>query len=174
MYVEDISRKLKRYNAALLLDYVTPETNIKLSNMISRIDRTTVSRSENSSDIDGETERIQYLTYSESFSEIMINQLRISQNIWNLNIDFGISYSYSKKDEPEELGFGGAVFADAGNLYDSDFAPTDDQDIIRSSVGASLLWDSPVGPLRADFAWVITKADFDKEELFRFGASTKF
>ena len=75
---------------------------------------------------------------------------------------------------PEELGFGGAVFADAGNLFDSDFNPEFDQDIIRSSVGASLLWDSPVGPLRADFAWVITKADFDKEELFRFGASTKF
>ncbi|MBX2806004.1 MAG: outer membrane protein assembly factor BamA [Hyphomicrobiales bacterium] len=75
---------------------------------------------------------------------------------------------------PEELGFGGAVFADAGNLYDSDFDAQFDEDIIRSSVGASLLWDSPVGPLRADFAWVITKADFDEEELFRFGASTKF
>lgn len=77
---------------------------------------------------------------------------------------------------PDELGFSGAVFADAGNLYDSDFnhAGVQDQDIIRSSVGASLLWDSPVGPLRADFAWVLTSADFDKEELFRFGASTKF
>lgn len=75
---------------------------------------------------------------------------------------------------PEEFGFSGAVFADAGNLYDSDFNAEFDQDIIRSSVGASLLWDSPVGPLRADFAWVLTKADFDEEELFRFGASTKF
>jgi outer membrane protein insertion porin family len=77
---------------------------------------------------------------------------------------------------PEEFGFSGAVFADAGNLYDSDFsgATIDDEDIIRSSVGASLLWDSPVGPLRADFAWVITEADFDEQELFRFGASTKF
>jgi outer membrane protein insertion porin family len=80
---------------------------------------------------------------------------------------------------PEELGFGGAVFADAGSLYESDFAGTpgtdvQDDDTLRSSVGASLLWDSPVGPLRADFAWVITKADFDEEELFRFGASTKF
>ncbi len=49
-----------------------------------------------------------------------------------------------------------------------------DDDTLRSSVGASLLWNSPVGPLRADFAYVITKADFDKEEFFRFGASTKF
>ena len=49
-----------------------------------------------------------------------------------------------------------------------------DDDIIRSSVGASLLWNSPLGPLRADFAYVITKADFDDEEFFRFGTSTKF
>ena len=49
-----------------------------------------------------------------------------------------------------------------------------DSNTLRSSVGASLLWNSPVGPLRADFAYVFTKADFDKEEFFRFGASTKF
>jgi outer membrane protein insertion porin family len=36
------------------------------------------------------------------------------------------------------------------------------------------LWNSPLGPLRADFAYVITKADFDETEFFRFGASTKF
>ncbi len=79
---------------------------------------------------------------------------------------------------PEEFGFSGAVFADAGSLHDTDFSDPgvtiEDDAAIRSSVGASLLWNSPVGPLRADFAWVITKADFDEEELFRFGASTKF
>jgi outer membrane protein insertion porin family len=78
---------------------------------------------------------------------------------------------------PEELGFSGAVFADAGNLYDTDFSAADgvvDDDTLRSSVGASLLWNSPVGPLRADFAYVLTKADVDEEEFFRFGATTKF
>lgn len=77
---------------------------------------------------------------------------------------------------PEELGFSAAVFADAGSLYDTDFSEdvVNDEDTLRSSVGASLLWNSPVGPLRADFAWVLTKADFDEEEFFRFGASTKF
>lgn len=81
---------------------------------------------------------------------------------------------------PEDFGFSGAIFADAGSLYDTDVADDetvagiDDSDTLRSSVGASLLWNSPVGPLRADFAYVITKADFDKEEFFRFGASTKF
>jgi outer membrane protein insertion porin family len=80
---------------------------------------------------------------------------------------------------PEDFGFSGAIFADAGSLYDTDVNDTEvpgllDDDTLRSSVGASLLWNSPVGPLRADFAYVITKADFDKEEFFRFGASTKF
>lgn len=83
---------------------------------------------------------------------------------------------------PDELGFSGAVFADAGSLWDTDLdvsTLTDnetlkDSNTLRSSVGASLLWNSPVGPLRADFAYVISKAEFDKEQFFRFGASTKF
>ncbi|WP_245296806.1 MULTISPECIES: outer membrane protein assembly factor BamA [Rhodomicrobium] len=76
---------------------------------------------------------------------------------------------------PEELGFSGAVFADAGSLFDSDFSgAVNNDDVLRSSVGASLLWNSPVGPLRADFAYVINKADLDEEEFFRFGATTKF
>ena len=69
---------------------------------------------------------------------------------------------------PEELGFSGAVFADAGSLYDTDFAGAgviERQRSLRSSVGASLLWNSPVGPLRADFAYVLTKADFDQEAI---------
>jgi outer membrane protein insertion porin family len=80
---------------------------------------------------------------------------------------------------PEDFGFSGAIFADAGSLFGTDVSKADvpqlqDSNTLRSSVGASLLWNSPVGPLRADFAYVITKADFDKEEFFRFGASTKF
>jgi outer membrane protein insertion porin family len=83
---------------------------------------------------------------------------------------------------PDELGFSGAVFADAGSLWDTDIdvatLPTgqtlQDSNTLRSSVGASLLWNSPVGPLRADFAYVLSKADYDKTQFFRFGASTKF
>lgn len=77
---------------------------------------------------------------------------------------------------PDELGFGGAVFFDVGSVHETDVKSVviNDSDEIRASVGASLLWASPVGPLRADFAYVISKADFDETELFRFGASTKF
>ncbi|MDX2265706.1 MAG: outer membrane protein assembly factor BamA [Hyphomicrobiales bacterium] len=84
---------------------------------------------------------------------------------------------------PDELGFGGAVFADAGSVFDTDVQDTcggpdpvcvQDNSGLRSSVGASLLWNSPVGPLRADFAYALSKEKFDETEPFRFGASTKF
>lgn len=77
----------------------------------------------------------------------------------------------------EEIGMSGAVFADAGTLYDAEVVSGTnvlDDSTIRASVGGSILWDSPVGPLRADFAYVLNKEDYDEEELFRFGASTKF
>jgi outer membrane protein insertion porin family len=80
---------------------------------------------------------------------------------------------------PRELGFKGAIFADAGTLFDTDanVGPTGDlQDdaSIRSSVGGSLLWSSPLGPLRADFAWALTKEDYDKTQWFRFSGGTHF
>ncbi len=74
---------------------------------------------------------------------------------------------------PDNLGLSGAVFADAGLLFSNNNATFDDN-TIRSSVGASLLWDSPLGPLRADFAYVLSKENYDETEMFRFGASTKF
>ena len=85
---------------------------------------------------------------------------------------------------------GGAVFADAGSLWDaSDFAKkqngqTDpvtgqkfllaDSSSIRAAAGISLLWNSPLGPLRADYSFPLMRQQYDVVERFRFGASTKF
>lgn len=79
----------------------------------------------------------------------------------------------------ESTGISAAIFADAGSVWDVDLPSNTttkalDDDGIRASVGASILWDSPVGPVRGDIAYIIEKADFDDEELFRFGASTSF
>ena len=49
-----------------------------------------------------------------------------------------------------------------------------DGSTIRSSVGASVIWASPFGPLRADFAQALTKATYDKVQVFRFSASNQF
>ena len=48
------------------------------------------------------------------------------------------------------------------------------QRAIRASVGFGILWNSPLGPLRLDIAKALPKEAYDKEQLIRFGASTKF
>ena len=78
----------------------------------------------------------------------------------------------------------GAVFADAGSLFgagalskrlnDGNSLILADDSSIRASVGASILWTSPVGPIRLDVAQALMKESYDKEQLIRFGASTKF
>lgn len=94
---------------------------------------------------------------------------------------------------PRELGMRGAVFADAGTLFGykgkTNFAgisptpvaagyPTSitviDSSEIRSAVGASLLWQSPLGPIRFDYAYPITKNRYDRTQYFRFSGGTSF
>jgi outer membrane protein insertion porin family len=92
---------------------------------------------------------------------------------------------------PDDLGLSGAIFADAGSLFGaSAFAknpanagctPGDTSKVclaadtsVRASIGASLIWNSPLGPLRLDVSKALLKKDYDDEQLIRFGASTKF
>ncbi len=49
-----------------------------------------------------------------------------------------------------------------------------DSGLIRTSVGASLIWASPFGPLRFDYAFALTKEPWDKMQAFRFGGMGKF
>ena len=100
---------------------------------------------------------------------------------------------------PKDFGLRAAVFADAGSLWDYKGATTiagvglppvvacpagsknpngnvcvADSNLIRSSVGASLIWASPFWPLRFDYAFALTKEPWDKLQSFRFGGSSKF
>jgi len=86
---------------------------------------------------------------------------------------------------PKEVGIKAAVFADAGSLWGYKGPTTyaaspgeqflfDDDKTIRSSVGGSLIWDSPFGPLRFDVAYALTKGKNDRLQVFRFGGGTKF
>ena len=79
----------------------------------------------------------------------------------------------------------GAVFADAGSLWDADSdlvnlvedngGRIDSNDLaIRASVGAGIRWRSPFGPIRADFAYPVVKEDSDKTQLFRLSGGTRF
>jgi outer membrane protein insertion porin family len=87
---------------------------------------------------------------------------------------------------PKDFGLRFAVFADAGNVWDytgPTFFPAFGQSIqlqdagasaIRSAVGAGIIWDSPFGPLRVDYAVALTKQSYDVVQQFRFGGGTKF
>jgi outer membrane protein insertion porin family len=45
---------------------------------------------------------------------------------------------------------------------------------VRMSAGASLIWDSPFGPLRFDFAYPFLKQSYDRSQYFAFGGGTHF
>ena len=45
---------------------------------------------------------------------------------------------------------------------------------IRSSVGAGMIWDSPFGPIRIDYAFPLTKDPNDRVQELRFSGGTKF
>jgi len=108
---------------------------------------------------------------------------------------------------PKEVGLKGAVYADAGGLYDyqgpttwsltnemtttknSSCTPStinpssagtctglvyDNGNVVRSSVGVGLIWASPFGPLRFDYAVPLTKGKNDRTQEFRFGGGTSF
>jgi outer membrane protein insertion porin family len=99
---------------------------------------------------------------------------------------------------PREIGLKGAIFADAGTLFgfqsQTNFAPggacnyaaaaatftqancinLDNESTIRSSVGASLIWASPLGPIRVDYAYAITKGKYDQVQQFNFTGGSTF
>jgi outer membrane protein insertion porin family len=111
---------------------------------------------------------------------------------------------------PKEVGLKGAVYADAGGLYDYQGPTTwaftnevttpansncakpslpgaipvsagtctglvyDNGNTVRTSVGVGLIWTSPFGPLRFDYAIPITKGPFDRVQEFKFGGGTSF
>ena len=82
---------------------------------------------------------------------------------------------------PAGFGLRGAVFADAATLFGNKVATAAGDPAImgtdmawRASVGASLIWASPFGPLRVDYAIPVVKEDTDLIQNFNFGISTRF
>ncbi len=99
-------------------------------------------------------------------------------NYWAASLELQIPLYFIPKD----VGIRAAIFADAGSVWNYK-GPTavpgetmifEDSNAIRSSVGAGLVWDSPFGPLRFDYAIPITKQGYDIVQEFRFGGGTRF
>lgn len=80
---------------------------------------------------------------------------------------------------PVEYGITGGAFWDVGSVWDLDNTqgtggPVDDSLHIRSSIGVSVFWTTPIGPLRFNFSKAIVKEDYDEEQSFELTISTKF
>jgi outer membrane protein insertion porin family len=96
---------------------------------------------------------------------------------------------------PRDVGLKVAAFADAGSLWDykgpttwavtgeqvsgcwvvaNVYCPLDNSMGIRASVGMGLIWNSPFGPLRFDYAVPLLSEPQDRIQRFRFGGGTKF
>jgi len=77
---------------------------------------------------------------------------------------------------PEDLGFSGAFFVDAGSLWEVDDVGPEiaDIDSLRASAGFGVAWASPFGPIRIDFAKPFLKEEFDDLEMIRFSFGTRF
>jgi outer membrane protein insertion porin family len=118
-------------------------------------------------------------------------------NYWGASLEFQYPFYFLPKDS----GFRGAVFVDSGSVWgyrgETQFAATGevnglitangvgtffcqcgmqfaDSAAIRASAGASLIWDSPFGPLRFDFAYPLLKQSYDRSQFFSFGGGTHF
>ncbi len=84
---------------------------------------------------------------------------------------------------PENYGLSAAIWADAGwvdgvnvpRLGPGNAVDVGSNDVPwRTSVGASLIWDSPFGPLRGDFAHVLNKSTADQTQVFQLSLQTLF
>jgi outer membrane protein insertion porin family len=112
---------------------------------------------------------------------------------WGASMEFQTPIYFLPKDAGVKV----AVFADAGSLWDYKGplswdktgevisgsicnpvpvtgCPLDNGMHVRASVGAGLLWASPFGPIRFDFAIPLMKEPYDRKQFFRFGGGTTF
>ena len=76
---------------------------------------------------------------------------------------------------PESSNTDISFFLDFGNVWGVDYSSTiDDSNVIRSSTGGIVNWNSPLGPMSFVFAQNISKASTDITEGFNFNLGTTF
>jgi outer membrane protein insertion porin family len=79
---------------------------------------------------------------------------------------------------PEEYGITGGAFLDVGSVWSLDdtagTALVDDSALLRASLGISILWDTPIGPLRFNFSKPLRSEDYDLEQSFDLTIATQF
>ena len=117
---------------------------------------------------------------------------------WGASLEFQYPFYFLPKD----AGFRGALFVDSGSVWgykgetqsvatgeiNGTVVPAppsvpfpcqcgmvySDDPTVRASVGASIIWDSPFGPLRFDLAYPLLRQGYDRTQFFAFGGGTAF
>ena len=117
---------------------------------------------------------------------------------WGASLEFQYPFYFLPKDS----GFRGAVFVDSGSVWGYKGESQDpatgeingtvtpappatpfvcqcamkyaDDSSVRMSAGASIIWDSPFGPLRFDFAYPFLRKSYDRTQFFAFGGGAQF
>jgi len=117
---------------------------------------------------------------------------------WGASLEFQYPFYFLPKDS----GFRGAIFIDSGSVWgykgetqnpatgevNGTVTPAPpatpfvcqcgmqyaDDPSVRMSAGASIIWDSPFGPLRFDFAYPFLKKSYDRTQFFAFGGGAQF
>ncbi|MEM9342640.1 MAG: outer membrane protein assembly factor BamA [Pseudomonadota bacterium] len=106
-----------------------------------------------------------------------VNQDALGGNNYVLGkLEFGFPIGFA-----EELGVSGGLFVDAGSVWglqntDGAGGPgsVDDSFSLRSSVGFSLFWETPLGPLTFNFSEQLKSEDFDRERTFDVTVTARF
>jgi outer membrane protein insertion porin family len=77
---------------------------------------------------------------------------------------------------PQEYGLKASAFVDAGSVFNyagsTQSLQVANSNIVRSSVGVGLTWDSPFGALTVNYAIPVTKAAYDVVQPFSFTAGS--
>ena len=83
---------------------------------------------------------------------------------------------------PEGFGLKSAFFVDAGTVWSADEGRVrtsgasliSNEPSLRASIGTGIIWNSPFGLLRADFAVPVVKHDSDRTQIFSLSGGTRF
>jgi outer membrane protein insertion porin family len=97
--------------------------------------------------------------------------------IWGLPKDFGMRFAMFA-DAGSVWGYRGPTVFPAQGLTITTIDPVTGKDtndmLMRSSIGAGIIWESPFGPIRIDYAYPLTKDPNDRVQQLRFSGGTRF
>lgn len=102
MQLKDVFRNVQRLGGTAVLDYTSPNTEIKSSNFYSRIKREETNNINNYSFSDQGFD-LNYTDTPERWLTVLTNSLQINQHLGNWDINTAFSHSYSENVLPAEI-----------------------------------------------------------------------